>query len=140
MESDKESEELKKFAAVAAGNTAADAARNRQIITRFHETVFDPQNRMKNHIRLSLSGQREKTTTNRPFIYKIAVAAACMILAALLYWPCRFGARRPEIAPDYYAYYNFPSTGDEAMLYLAKTPPDCLDFHRFPSMMYTGKI
>lgn len=135
-----ESEELKKFAAMTAGRNAADTARNEQLIARFRKTEFDPQNRIKNRIRLKLSGRDDKKNAKYPLGCKLAALAACLLILAVLYRPHKSNARRADIPPDYYAYYNFPSTGHEAMLRLKKTPPDWLDHHRFPALQYAGKI
>lgn len=135
-----ESEELKKFAA-AAGNNSVDMERNERIIARFLRTDFDPQCKAKNRIRLSLSGQDGKINVKDILNYKMAVGvlAPCLIILALLCWPFKRNSQQQEISPDCYSYYDFASTGDVAMLWLKKTPPDWLDFRRFPALRFAGK-
>ncbi|OGS08212.1 MAG: hypothetical protein A2270_10290 [Elusimicrobia bacterium RIFOXYA12_FULL_51_18] len=137
-----ESEEPAKPAASTAGSDTGNTASDERIIARFRQIEFDPQGRIKNRIRLNLAGQDNKTGVKHLFGYKAAagVLVSCLIIFALVYRQDSHDSHQPDIRPDYYAYYNFPSTGDEAMLLLNETPPDWLDYHRFPGIQFTGKI
>jgi|GEM_PF-3081282 len=134
MKTCKESQELKKFAAEAANSNPSDTRHNERIVSLFLNADFDPKDKIKNRIFQKLTRQNCAETKAYPFSYKILAATVPLGIAALvmLWHPIHKSTRYLRPA-NCYAYYNFPSTGAEAMLRINETPTDWLAYYRFPN-------
>jgi len=104
---------------------------NEKIIVRFLKADFDPRGEARARVlsAVKTDGNRRTASTRR---WLAAACASCLLLVLGIWHHGR--NRMPLVPPDCYSYYNFPSTGDEAMLLADATPPDWLAEYQFPSV------
>ncbi len=130
MKPHEDAEKLKKTA----GETAPSPelrGENEKIMLRFLKADFDPRGEARARV-LSAAKAGQSRHTARARGWLAAACASCLLLVLGVWHHGR--NKMPLVPPDCYSYYNFPSTGDEAMLLADATPPDWLAEYQFPSV------
>jgi len=130
MKPHEDTEKLKKLADETSSSPDL-RGKNEQVIARFLKADFDPRGEARARVlsAVKTGGNRRTARTGR---WLAAACASCLLLALGVWHHGRDGAM-PPVPPDCYSYYNFPSTGDDAIQFADDTPPDWLADYQFPS-------